>query len=317
VNESIQRIRDFINKPRRQYLLLKDPASWSQCCSCLDVIEDSELAIAAYSAGEFGASDGARYLAVYGLLQALFLQQHAIDNLCRSLGIPDTIYKYPRLKDIREIRNMSIGHPTKRERNGNSKKGELPSYHFISRPTLSINGFTLLSDYADGTSKSKDVSAPDLIADQKKYLSGIINTVKDNLEKQEGAHKERFRMEKLVSVFPGTLNYHLGKILLAAGMEQDAVLGQVNLQQVKDTLQSFRQALEKRGIEPDTHDSIKYAYEQLQYPLAKLEEFFQSVKSGSQPNIDEEAAYIFAFFVQEKVAELRQMAQEIDQDYSG
>jgi len=122
--EAIQRIRNFIDEPRRQYVLSKNRALWSQCWSCLDVIEDSELAVVAYSAGEFGTSVGARYLAVYGLLQALFLQQDAVINLCESLGLPETIDNHLRLKEIREIRSDSIGHPTKRSR----KKGQPTSY---------------------------------------------------------------------------------------------------------------------------------------------------------------------------------------------
>lgn len=311
MDESIQRIREFISNPRRRYVLSKNRALWSQCCSCLDVIEDSELAIAAYSAEECGTSDGAHYLAVYGLLQALFLQQDAAINLCESFGIRETIDNYPRLKHIREIRSDSVGHPTKRDR----KKGQPTSYHFISRSTLSTAGFELLSYDADGKSEFRNISIPELIADQRQYVSDIINMVNDKLGKQEAAHKGRFRMEKLASVLPGTLNYHLGKVLLAASMEEDAVLGQVNLQQVKDTLQSFGEALERRGIELDTYDCIKYAYELLEYPLDELETFFQSIKSGSQSNIDVKTAYIFAFFVEKHVAKLKQMAQEIDEDY--
>ena len=160
--ESIQRIREFISKRRTQYVLLKNGALWLQLCSCLDVIEDSELAIAAYSAEEFAASDGAYYLAIYGLLQALFLQQDAVINLCESFGIRETIDNYPRLKHIREIRSDSVGHPTKRDR----KKGQPTSYHFISRSTLSTAGFELLSYDADGKSEFRNISIPELIADQ-------------------------------------------------------------------------------------------------------------------------------------------------------
>jgi hypothetical protein len=276
------------------------------------LLRTQSLLLLPFLPGGFGASDGARYLAVYGLLQALFLQQDAVINLCESLGIPETIDNYPRLKEIREIRNMSIGHPTKRKR----KKGQLNSYHFISRSTLSINGFTLLSDYAGGTSESKSISIPDLIADQGEYVSDIINKVKDELEKQEAAHKEKFRMEKLVSVFPDTLDYDLRKILVTTGMPEDVVPREASLQQVKQAIQSFREALEKRGIELDTYESIRYVYDLLEYPLGELEKFFQSVKSGGKSNMNEKTAYIFAFFVGKQVAELRQMAQEIDEDYS-
>ena len=60
-----QRIRDIINNPRIQYTLLKNQGLWWQLCSSLDVIDDSDLAIAVYSDGKFGSSDGAKYLAVY------------------------------------------------------------------------------------------------------------------------------------------------------------------------------------------------------------------------------------------------------------
>jgi len=140
--------------------------------------------------------------------------------------------------------------------------------------------------------------------------------VEDKLEKQETAHKEKSRMEKLVSVFPVNLDYHLQKILVTTGMPED--VGEVNLQQIKQTIQSFREALKERGIELETYDSIKYVYDLLEYPypLGELQKFFQGVKSGRESNINEKAAYIFAFFVGKQVAELKQMAQEIDEDYS-
>src|SRR5438552_140615 len=116
MQEQTQTIRDIINKPRKQYHLMKKLGIWFQLCSCLDVIGDTDLAIKAYTNKECGTSKGATYLAVYGLLQALFMQQDALMNLGESLGIDDKIENYPRLKEIREIRNVSIGHPTRHNR---------------------------------------------------------------------------------------------------------------------------------------------------------------------------------------------------------
>lgn len=54
VNASISdlesRIRDLINEPRTQYALLKKKDLWEQLCSSLDVMGDTELAIAAFTA---------------------------------------------------------------------------------------------------------------------------------------------------------------------------------------------------------------------------------------------------------------------------
>jgi hypothetical protein len=319
MHDQIQRIRHFINRPRKQYILLKDRALWLQLCSCLDVIEDSELAIDAYSARESEISVGADYLAVYGVLQALFLQQDAIDNLCKSLRIPETIYNYPRLKEIREIRSESIGHPTRKNKKG--RQSQPPSYHFISRPTLGHSGFQLLSSYSNGKSDEfKDVSILNLIADQKEYTSNILTLVIEKLEQEEAAHKEKFRTEKLASVFSDTLDYDLGKVLeftLKSKLTRGhAAIGEINLQQIRQMLQALREALAKRGIELKTYDCIKDVYRLVEYPLDELEGFFQSIKSGEEPNINQKTAYMFAFFVEKQVADLRQVAKEIDEYYS-
>ncbi|MGI0015141.1 MAG: hypothetical protein ACREBU_17140, partial [Nitrososphaera sp.] len=142
----MEQIREFINNPRKHYELRQNKALFSQLASSLDVIEDAEQAIAAFTAGEFGESKTALYLAVYGLLQALYVQQDAVIHLCESLGIKERINNYPKLKEVREIRNDSIGHPTRRDQ----KKGQPTSYHHISQITMTREGFQMLSFFSDG-----------------------------------------------------------------------------------------------------------------------------------------------------------------------
>jgi len=108
VNEQTEQIRDLVIKPITQSQITKNKALFNQLCSSLDVIEDAELAVAAYLDGESGEDTGKCYLAVYGLLQALFLQQDAVINLEGSLGIKDAIDNHPKLKNIREVRNHYV-----------------------------------------------------------------------------------------------------------------------------------------------------------------------------------------------------------------
>ncbi|MFC1781911.1 hypothetical protein ACFLZ8_06595 [Planctomycetota bacterium] len=82
-----QQVRDLINNPRKQFNLLKNPKLWNQLCSSLDVIEDTDLAIKAYQESKSSQNDGQKYLQLYGVLQALFLQQDAVDHLCESLSL--------------------------------------------------------------------------------------------------------------------------------------------------------------------------------------------------------------------------------------
>jgi hypothetical protein len=255
MHEYTGKIRDFIDEPRALYALLKNQGLLHQLCSCLDAVEDTELAMASYSAREFTASDGALYLAVYGLLQAFFLQQDAVLNMCESLGIPETLDNYPKLKEIREIRHATVGHPTKKER------PQPTSYHSISRPTLSADGFELLSYRGDGTFDAKYISIPDLIAERRSYVSQILASVIDELQRREANHKEKFKMEKLAAIFPPSLSYSLGKIIVECTEAGRApVLAGPGIREVKRLLQTFRDALARRDIEIGTYDSIKQIY---------------------------------------------------------
>jgi hypothetical protein len=79
ISDLEHKIRNYINRPRKQSKLLKDSTAWNMLCSCLDVIGDTELAIQAYKDFKNLKKDGFKYLTVYGILQTLFLQQDAIN----------------------------------------------------------------------------------------------------------------------------------------------------------------------------------------------------------------------------------------------
>jgi hypothetical protein len=91
VSELEQEIRDLINSPRRHFQLSRNKAAFNKVCSSLDVLGDTEVAFSAYLEGEEHISSGEGYLIVYGVLQALFLQQYAVRHLHQALGfIPST-----------------------------------------------------------------------------------------------------------------------------------------------------------------------------------------------------------------------------------
>jgi len=302
-----QEIQDFINKPRKRFNLLKHRKFWSQLCSSLDVIEDSDLALNAYTNSEFGKDDGEKYLRLYGALQALFLQQDAVTNLCESLELPNNLITNPKLKEIRDIRNDSIGHPTKR--------GNYKSYHFISRVTITKFGFKLISNYENSKTTFRDISVIDLIKEQREYLSEILKKVINVLKAEEKAHKEKFKMEKLESLFPNTFSYHVRKIFESIGKSDHAEFGKINLQQLKEVMDKLKESLQKRGIEIDTYDSIKYLYELLEYPITELELYFDRLTAIGKPRINDKTAYIFAYFIKEHLSQLKEIAKQLDEEY--
>jgi len=176
-------IRDFINDSRSRHVLLQDTAAWSQLCSSLDIIGDTGLAIEAYCRHEDPADLGERYLLVYGILQVLFVQQDAVEDLAEALKLP--YFPVPELRDIREIRNKTTGHPTKR---GDPKKGTATS-HFLSQHSLSKSGYQLLTTYADGRSEFMDVNIFSLMRRQQGVVRKVLAATLKALEQAEMEHQ--------------------------------------------------------------------------------------------------------------------------------
>ena len=85
--EQIEKVRDFINSPRKRQLLFEQTADWNKLCSSLDVVGDTELAIESYLKDIKPRSVGETYLAIYGILQVLFVQQNPVQHIAESLHL--------------------------------------------------------------------------------------------------------------------------------------------------------------------------------------------------------------------------------------
>jgi hypothetical protein len=127
-------IREIVNRRKVHASLSTDRQLFNQLCSAMDVIDDCEMAFDSYLRKKgLQVSTGQRYLDVFGLLQALIVQQDALKHLAEAIKVP---YKESRdLTAIRIIRNRAC-HPSRT----NDK-----TFNFISRITLSWRGFQLMT----------------------------------------------------------------------------------------------------------------------------------------------------------------------------
>lgn len=305
VNDLKQEVRNFINNLRKQHALLQDTAAWNMLCSCLDLIGDTELAIAAYDQAHEPKDEGGKYLLVYGILQTLFIEQDAVRNLCEALGISYTAD--PLLEQIREIRNDSIGHPTKR----GGGKGK--AFSFISRASLSKLGFDLMTTYPDGQSPLfRHVKIPSLIESQQVILAQTLTAALKELMKEEAEHKAMFKSDHVQDDFPKVLHYYFEKVYEAIHGNTPAEFGSTHIKLIAEAIEAFKAKLDKRGI-LKAYNSVTYLLELLDYPISQLSEYFTQPNSSALGN---KSAYIFAFFVERQLEELKGIAVEIDEQYN-
>jgi hypothetical protein len=311
-------IREFIDHPRRRDPLLQVKPNWNQLASSFDVIADTEMAIRTYrSLPDAGNDKGTLYLVTYGLLQALYVQQDAVESLVRALNPNQTpryaVEEEPEAKEIRSVRNCAIGHPTV-QGNVNSRKtpGVQMSYH-ISQPSMRNGGFTLMTTYADGSHTFTEVSLFDLIEKNRAMVERILQRVKDELEAAEMEHRKQFRSEKLVDIFSATLDYQFEKVYegvrkLGTGYGD---FGKLSLKIIVENVRAFRDALTTRGVLNPSGD-LEYYLAEVEYPLGELEAYFEG--NGSLKDV--RAASIFTHFLQDKMHGLLKLAKEVDEEYS-
>lgn len=134
-------LRDWSNKYPRP-VQLKTEVSWNRLCASLDTLEDADSAVEFYlNLKELNGWEGG-YLYIYGLFQAIFLQQDALNNIHLSIFNEKIDWRssFPEIHEIREIRNDLTGHPTSRYDR---------SFHLISRPTITKDSFEVM-DYIVG-----------------------------------------------------------------------------------------------------------------------------------------------------------------------
>jgi hypothetical protein len=310
IERQISKIREFINAPRKQTLLLKRKDRWDQMCSALDVIQDTDIAMDAYLGNAFPEDTGEQYIRIYGILQTLVVQQDAAKHLIDSLELhSDLCDPLKDLKEIRQIRVESIGHPT--QTRTESKKAY--SYHFISRASMHKGGFQLMSCFPDGGHEFEDIRIPSLIEKQRTAIESTLNGIIGELKREEQEHKEKFKGESLQRLLTkNNLHYIVGKIweqIHSGGYPPE--LGLMHLEIIKKNLHEFKEALAKRDLWAGS-DSLQHIYRDLDYPLHEVARYF---RGEDNQEFAKERVQVNFFFIDKHLDEIEQIAKEIDEDY--
>ena len=166
--------------------LKKRRTNWDQVYVCLDTIEDTAQAIQSYQRDTYPRSSGRKYLILYGLMQALVVQQDAVQHLEEGLRLPKTAGRWnqrdPKLERIRNVRNSASGHPTKKW--SPRKDGASGDYVYcsITQVSMTQSSFTLITWRDNEAEKIDEVSVSQLIQEQNEILFSELKSAVEYLE---------------------------------------------------------------------------------------------------------------------------------------
>ena len=310
LHKEIERFRAHINVPRVSRRIMANIKDWNQICSAMDLLGDNLYAIDDYVNQNWPKSEGVLYLLIYGVLQALILQQDAVEHIA-AVCSPLPYVLHPKLKAIRDLRNSSSGHPS--QRGGKKKTGEdTRTSHFITRISLEHGHYQLMSSKRNSRGYIfKEVDLFKAIKTQQDIIRAKLKKITDELVKRETDHKERFMHLKLaetLSLFSDT--YTISKMFEAIDHVEIRFQAKSHVDSLLEALSNFSDELTKRDeMSPEWKEEIGY----LEYPLRKLLVFFSATKARA---INKKDARIFTAYVEFSAKRLIGMAEEVDQDYA-
>lgn len=305
ISELEQEIRDFITSPRKRAVVEQDLADWGKLVSSLDVIGDTEQAFDSYLDMEEPENSGEKYLIIYGVLQALFIQQDAVIHLCEALNLtytPDS-----QITAIREIRNDSSGHPTKR----GGGKGR--AFNRISRMSMKFGSYKLETFYPDGTSKIVDIEIPKLIESQRSILQTSLDDIIEKLKEEEMLHRKTFRDIKMVDFFPKNIEgeYKIIDDVIEGKLSANEGVSSINV--MIDGVKLFESELQTRAISEGYEHTVGEQIKKLENPL---NEMLQHLENATKSKLSKENLEDLRTHIRKDMSILIQMAEEIDKDYS-
>lgn len=302
INELSESVRDHINTHRYQSVLLDDSKTWNQICSSLDVIGDTLYAVDSYDAEEFPEDVGLKYIYTYGILQALFLMQDALRHLSEAFNISYELTET--LKEIRNTRNASIGHPTKQDQKGKRY------YNYISRISMTKFGFDLLRSSGDREHIFARVDISKACSDQFQGVIDAYRKIVEKLEEIDRMHKEKYKGNPLADIFHSAMGYFFEKISqgIHAHSYGDREFGHRHVGLVRDTYEKFKAALAERG---ELNEYTGFDLNEYFHALDRLDEYLSSGESS----MNEADARIYLSYLRHEHKHFVEIAKEIDGEY--
>jgi hypothetical protein len=321
----IKKIRELINKPILNSLLLKDQKKWNLMCGSIDAIESTQLAIDSYNClNKDNIKDIGQHLIIYGLFQALYVQQDSVSNLCKSIDISlpeekDLKTQYPELYKIRQLRNKGIGHPTP------NKEDKTKDTHsiLIENDSIELYSYTETGEFSFDKYKISDC-----IEKQGQSLCRILRKVIKKMRSIEKEHKDKHMQNKLRDCFPIDPRYCIDKIFEAInlidnknpresetqriGRESRISLAFSNAKTLIESINKFDGEITKRGLQGDDVVFVRLEIKHSKYPLEKLKEYF-CLKSKSPLNSQDARAYADSAGIH--ILDLIKHAKNLDDEY--
>ena len=304
IENIIDKIRDKINATRKQYLLMQNKKNRDKICACLDTIWDVQVSIREYD--KLADDKDSLYLPIYWLLQWLYLETDAVGHLHEIIcgNIIKFQSEYPKVQEIRNLRNDIIWHPISRR--DKKTKLELDSFHVIGRYSISKKWFTVINYRAHDQDTIKHIDIYDIIEKQQLGIEHILTKVLNTLIEEEINHKKTFEGKNISDLIHSIFDYHISK--LYEWIERDYIISKISIESIKETYENIKIAIIKRY---ETYSFYEHNINKIWYIIDNLLKIFNYEIDKNKKDLE-----IYIDVLKMEFKELKNILKEIDDDFT-
>lgn len=241
-----------------------------------------------------------QYLYLYGLLQALYMQQDAASSISKSLfekGI-NWESEYPDAYQARELRNDVAGHPTYRNR------GEFVIY--LEQISLHKESFGYMRYYSDKSKGSKYicVGVQKAIDDTHSCINAVLRKTSEALEAEYQAYIKKFKEVKMRNIFDG-FPYAKEKVLA------NDLLKPEGYRNVKNMVKQCEAELINRYGSVNALGSFPYVLKKIRTAFRLIDSDLHAVEAPTRNEMEQcLQEYLF-----DRLNELQQLCIEVDETF--
>lgn len=247
----IKRIREHIQRQERMSQLIPIYKKWIGITASIDVLEDSSWAVEYYIENDYPSDMKGKYLYTYGLLQALFVQQDAADNIYKVFFDEKIKWKdeYPEAYAVREMRNDVTGHPLNRDNH---------FFIYLVQMDMEKDSISYLKNDVDSKKhQSVNVNLMGSIEDSAKCINHVLSKVLEKLDSEHKAYINAHKNVKMVKIFQ-SLDYAREKIVC-----RDLIMGDCMYDSTKEMVKKCREELVKRYGSENAIEAYKYTFNEI------------------------------------------------------
>ncbi len=310
IKSKIDELNDLLNSSvcyKQNTWNKKDDGNWNKLWSAFDNIRYSQSVI-----DEYNENSDDKRLNIYGILQALFVQQNAIKHLEESIEINSLDFKnYPDLLEIRKIRNETTGHPseTKKNKKSSYKKGEIS---YTSLNPNSKNGIFKYFLWTNNGPTEKQVNLIEIINKQERILKLEIDRILKKIKLDEKQHKENFK-DKSLEASLSQSGYFIQKLW---PFERDRHYSQMCFKFLTEIYDEFKNEIMNRYNIKNINDGVRIPG--VIEEIKKIDKLLPRLRKmiPLDDNTDVLDLEVYVESLDHSFSDLRKMAGEIDEEFN-